>query len=59
MGAACETITFVKYPLLYQNLLIFWYNKGYLKDLSRKIKANFEIRQKETGLITKVPFSNR
>lgn len=33
-----------------------WYNEKYLKDLSRKIKANLEIKQKETGLITKVPF---
>lgn len=33
-----------------------WYNEKYVKDLSRKIKANLEIKQKETGLITKVPF---
>lgn len=33
-----------------------WYNEKYIKDLSRKIKANLEVKQKESGLITKVPF---
>lgn len=33
-----------------------WYNERYIKDISKKIRANLEIKQKETGLITKVPF---
>lgn len=33
-----------------------WYNEKYIKDLSRKIKANLSTKQSEGGLITKVPF---
>ncbi|MBU5676803.1 recombinase family protein [Alkaliphilus sp. MSJ-5] len=33
-----------------------WYNERYIKDISRKIKANLKMKQKEDGLITKVYF---
>lgn len=33
-----------------------WYNERYIKDLSRKIKANLNVKQNEGGLITKVAF---
>ncbi len=33
-----------------------WYNEKYIKDISKKIKANLSIKQVESGLITKVPF---
>lgn len=33
-----------------------WYNEKYVKDISKKIKANLKEKQEETGLITKVPF---
>lgn len=33
-----------------------WFNEKYIKDISRKIRANLSTKQKEGGLITKVPF---
>lgn len=33
-----------------------WYNEKYIKDISKKIKANLSTKQIESGLITKVPF---
>lgn len=33
-----------------------WYNERYVKDISKKIKANLTSKQKEGGLITKVPY---
>lgn len=33
-----------------------WYNEKYIKDISRKIKANLSTKQAESGLITKIPF---
>lgn len=33
-----------------------WFNEKYIKDISRKIRANLNTKQKQGGLITKVPF---
>ncbi|MGJ0847981.1 recombinase family protein [Tissierella praeacuta] len=33
-----------------------WYNERYIKDISRKIRANLNTKQKQGGLITKVPY---
>lgn len=33
-----------------------WYNERYIKDISKKIRANLNAKQEEGGLITKVPY---
>lgn len=33
-----------------------WFNEKYIKDISKKIRANLNTKQKQGGLITKVPY---
>jgi len=33
-----------------------WFNEKYIKDISKKIRANLGTKQEQGGLITKIPF---